>query len=79
MQPEIIDPGTDTPPRRGGRRTGSRNAIDPARIRAQASRRVPEALDALADIVARPDQPNAQARALAASTIVQAAMAHTQP
>lgn len=71
------DPDTTRP--RSGRRAGGHNAIDPARIRHDASRRVPEALDALASIVANPDQPNAQARALAASTIVQTAMAHTQP
>lgn len=57
-----------------GRKAGGHNTVPPDRVRDDASRRVPVALAALDSVLADPGQPGAEARALAASAILNAAL-----
>lgn len=62
---------------RCGRKAGGHNAVSPDHVQREASRHTPEALTALASIMADPTAP-AEARALAASAILSAALSSSQ-
>jgi len=76
----ITNPSTWGGARSGsGRKAGGRNAIPAEKISREASRHAQDAVGVLAGLLADPDQPGAQVRAIAASALLTASLTSATP